>query len=61
MVMLRLQEPLDPYHQRRADAHGWIYFDETPEFSGLVTARSLATGMVCTFDKYSVEKFEDGP
>lgn len=58
--LLRLKEPLDLYHQRRADAHGWIYFDETSEFSGLVTARSLATGVVCTFDKYSVEFLEDG-
>lgn len=61
MKLIRLKEPLDLYHQRRADKHGWIYFDESPEFSGLVTARSMATGVICTFDKYYVELVDDDP
>ena len=61
MALVRLKEPLDFYHQRRADLHGWVYFDQSPQFSGLITARSVATGVVCTFTKEYVEFIEDAP
>ena len=65
MTLLHLKEPLDAYCERRADAHGYIYFlvRETgvhPErTTHIYEARSLATGVVCTFRPVTMEKIED--
>lgn len=61
LIRLKSTEHLDTYHQKRADKHGWVYFDDTPEFSGLVSARSVATGVLCTFLPEQVEFVEDAP
>jgi hypothetical protein len=57
-MLVRLKEPLDDYHQRRADKHGWLYIvDEYRKwpYQALVEARSLATGVVCTLIPECVE------
>lgn len=76
-MLARLKEPLDAYHQRRADKHGWIYFilkevskAQGPAFmdpetktmvriGSLYEARSIATGVVCTFRTECMELLED--
>jgi hypothetical protein len=47
-MLVQLKEPLNEYHKRRADRHGWLYIrvNKRPD---LIEARSLATGVVCTF------------
>lgn len=47
--MVYLKESNNPYHQRRLEKHGAIYF-VVWEFEGgdLYKAKSLATGVVCT-------------
>ena len=63
-MLIRLKEPLDNYHQRRADAHGWLWVltrrgdGEVPDF---VEARSIATGVVCTLITFFTEEADDGP
>jgi hypothetical protein len=75
MTLLHLKEPLDLYHQRRADEHGYIYFlvrefllrdkDKLPRRIGgrmlrnVCEARSLATGVVCTLSHEFLELVED--
>ncbi len=59
--MLQLKKELDPYHQRRADKHGWLYVQVRPDdefnlFVGIYEARSIATGVVCTLDAAYVEE-----
>lgn len=63
-MLARLKEPLDAYHQRRADKHGWIYFIENLNRRPLTginiyEARSIATGVVCTFRTECMELLED--
>jgi hypothetical protein len=73
--MVRLKEPLDGYHQRRAEKHGWIY--SVVRVTGpqllrgadggvdvkpfLYECKSLATGVVCTFRPECIEEAEDDP
>ena len=60
MTLLRLKDNLDFYHQYRANKHGWLYIRErvfAP--SSLCTARSIATGVVCTFDNRYIEEAPD--
>lgn len=47
--MVYLKESNNPYHQRRLEKHGAIYFvvRESP-CGDLYEAKSLATGVVCT-------------
>jgi hypothetical protein len=64
MTLILLKEPLDGYHHRRAEKHGWIYFvthetDSEYPLLNLYEARSLATGVVCTLDPAFTEKVED--
>ncbi len=72
-MLVRLKEPLDAYHRRRLDKHGWLYIvtnypatailmeDNRPlRFKNLYEARSIATGVVCTFRPECVEVADDG-
>lgn len=73
-VLGRLKEPLDRFHRIRADKHGWLYIIQnypvrgivqtgngTPKrFKDLYEARSIATGVVCTFRSECMEIVEDG-
>ena len=56
-MLVQLKEPLDGYHKRRADVHGWLYIVDGPisPYQALVEARSLATGVVCTLIPECVE------
>lgn len=61
-MLVRLKEPLDLYHRRRTEKHGWLYTVEVEDiegvlpisgislkrYSNLLEARSIATGVVCT-------------
>jgi hypothetical protein len=49
-MLVQLNGPLDNYHKRRADKHGWLYIVDGPisPYRNLIEARSLATGVVCT-------------
>lgn len=64
-MLARLKEPLDSYHQRRADRHGMLYFIQniTPHryFNTIYEARSVATGVVCTFRAECMELADDAP
>lgn len=62
-MLARLREPMDSYHQRRADKHGYLYIvqavAENPFRVGLYEARSIATGVVCTFRTECMELIGD--
>ena len=78
-MLARLKEPLDGYHQRRADQHGFLYIikNTAPRPYGpaymdkdvgavvrlkhVYEARSIATGVVCTFRAECVEFVDDAP
>ena len=63
-MLVRLKDKLDPYHQRRADKHGYLYIVSERErewMLRLYEARSIATGVVCTFDAGYVEEVPDAP
>ena len=64
-MLARLKEPLDGYHQRRAERHGWLYIVENlaerPYINTIYEARSVATGVVCTFRAECVELVDDAP
>lgn len=74
-MLIRLKDDLDDYHQRRADKHGWLYTivrrrerGQIPGSRGfyrravyLYEARSVATGVVCTFAPEFVEEADDAP
>lgn len=64
MRLVRLKDKLlDNYHQRRADKHGWLYVVVRDVYPGteshLIEARSVATGVVCTFVPIFVEDAPD--
>ena len=62
MKLLRLKDELDDYHQRRADKHGWLYLSTGRlRHPALCEARSIATGVVCTFESDFVEEAADAP
>lgn len=56
--LTRLKGTLDPYHQRRKDIHGSLYVVEKVfgSDSGLIEARSIATGVLLTLDRHTLEK-----
>lgn len=65
MVYLRPDKQLDPYHTRRLEKHGAIYFVVREHADGyFYEAKSLATGVVCTLsshccvepDEYAVQE-----
>ena len=63
-MLARLKEPLDGYHQRRADKHGWLYVIQGltavgPHPKPIYEARSIATGVVCTFRPECLELIDD--
>ena len=72
-MLARLKEPLDPYHQRRADKHGYLYIIQGTREHGIVMspgwiphkykalyeARSIATGVICTFRPECMELIGD--
>ncbi len=63
-MLARLKEPLDGYHQRRADKHGWLYViqrltEGRPYAKPIYEARSIATGVVCTFRPECLELIDD--
>lgn len=71
-MLVRLKEPLDLYHQKRADKHGWLYIvtnypataimmegNKPLRFKNLYEAKSISTGVVCTFRPECVEVAED--
>lgn len=65
-MLARLKEPLDGYHQRRAERHGWLYIvkGEAPRtysnrYKRIYEAMSIATGVVCTFRAECVEFVDD--
>lgn len=62
-MLARLKEPLDGYHQRRADKHGWLYVIQNwanrPYPKAIYEARSIATGVVCTFRPECLELIDD--
>lgn len=65
-MLARLKEPLDGYHQRRADKHGFLYIiqNEAPRtyanrYKRIYEARSITTGVVCTFRAGCVEFVDD--
>lgn len=63
-MLIRLKESLNLYHQRRADKHGYVYFVEprsSHQNTGIYSARSIATGVLCTFDEAYVEGEPDAP
>ena len=50
VVMLKPENKLDGYHQRRLQKHGYLYI-VTRIFGGtLYEAKSISTGRVCTLD-----------
>ena len=66
VMLARLKEPLDGYHQRRADKHGFLYIiqNEAPRtyanrYKRIYEARSITTGVVCTFRAECVEFVDD--
>lgn len=60
-ILLRLYPSGPGYHERRRETHGDLYFLVRTFGSGeLVEARSLATGVICTFDRSYVEVADDG-
>lgn len=60
LIRLKTDAPEhDSYIARRVGRHGWLYFDMSPEFSGLVSARSVSTGVLCTFLREHVEEASD--
>ena len=63
-MLARLKEPLDGYHQLRADKHGWLYLIENLTRrpltgTNIYEARSIATGVVCTFRPECMELIDD--
>lgn len=59
MVYLRPGER-DPYHIRRLEKHGAIYFVVREHASGyFYEAKSLATGAVCTLSSHCCVEAED--
>lgn len=55
--MVALQADLNPYHERRRDSHGSLYivvrFSEP--IGGIIEAKSIATGRVCTLQAAYLE------
>ena len=61
-MLIRLKDPLDSYHQRRADAHGYLYVVTrrgSGEVPDCLEARSIATGVVCTLITFFTEEATD--
>lgn len=55
--LIRLTDRLDGYHRRRQEKHGYLYLRVRSFGDGdFVEARSIATGVVCTFDRRFIEE-----
>lgn len=59
MTLIRLIDDLDGYHERRKAANGSLYL-VVRRYNGVVEARSIATGRVCTFDVSFIEEASHG-
>jgi hypothetical protein len=60
-TLLRLHPSTHGYHERKREEHGELYLlVETHASGDLISARSLATGMLCLLDVDFVEAAPDG-
>lgn len=65
--LLNLKLPLDGYHQRRAERHGYIYFlhrviGPSQTWPDVVEGKSLATGRIVTLQApyFEMKEVDDG-
>lgn len=67
MQLLSLKPELDPYHQRRANKHGYLYYlhrviGPSQSWPDVVEGKSIATGRIVTLlaPYFETKEVEDG-